>query len=399
MKQHSLKSALLIALCVTATLSTKVLSAPINATLESTFNRIHVGQLLLPRIIYAAPGQEVNVYFDNVVLESVPGQYLFDVTCAKGAQQESRWTWTPTDENAGDYPLQIEVRDRQNQIISTGNTIVRVAKANAGASQSIKMLCIGDSLTAASVYTAELLRLCADIKQPSLTLLGTTGPGGAASTNRHEGYGGWRYGTFLTKWVANPAPNARANRKSSPFLFLENGNPTLDFTRYLKESLNGQTPDFITIMLGTNDVFSATEATRQDTVESMIENAIILVTDIRAAAPHAKIAILPPVPPSASQDAFGANYKNGQTRWGYRQNQFLADMLLMQVFGNRNDENLFIVPAYANLDCQHNFPRRSEAVNARNDTKIQRASNGVHPATAGYLQIADSIFGWMKSSL
>ena len=386
---------LALAFCIN-TISTKVLSAPaeVIATTKSTFAPIGKCQLLLPKVIYAVPGQETNIYFDNVVLEPVPGKYLFDVTCAKGDQQTGRWTWTPTEKEAGDYPLQIEVRDMDDNILATGGTSIHVAKADAGTGKPIKVLCIGDSLTAASVYTGELAKLGSASNNPQITLLGTTGPG---SGNVHEGYGGWRYETFLDKWVANPAPDAAANLKSSPFLFMENGKPTFDFPRYLKEKLNGETPDYVTIMLGTNDVFGATDDNRTDTVESMIGYANTLIAGIRAALPNAKIAILPPVPPNQSQDAFGANYHSGQTRWGYRKNQFLADLRLMQVFGDREKENLFLVPAYTNLDCAHNFPYASVAVNARNATKVERGANGVHPAAPGYLQIADSIFGWLKS--
>jgi hypothetical protein len=39
------------------------------------------------------------------------------------------------------------------------------------------------------------------------------------------------------------------------------------------------------------------------------------------------------------------------------------------------------------------------AVNARNTIKVERGTNGVHPAAPGYLQIADSIFGWLKSQV
>jgi lysophospholipase L1-like esterase len=380
------------------TIATKVLSDPADTTttVKSTFVPIGKCQLLLPKVIYAAPGQEANIYFDNVVLESFPGKYLFDVTCAKGDQQTERWTWTPTEKESGDYPLQIEVRDVDDTILATGSTSIHVAKADAGAAKQIKVLCIGDSLTAASIYTAEIAKLGSGGNNPQVTLLGTTGPG---SGNVHEGYGGWRYETFLDKWVANPAPDATANLKSSPFLFMENGKPTFDFPRYLKEKLNGEMPDYVTIMLGTNDVFGATDENRSDTVESMIGYAKTLIDGIRAALPNAKIAILPPVPPNASQDAFGANYHSNQTRWGYRKNQFLAVLRLTQVFGDRENENLYIVPAYVNLDCAHNFPSALIAVNARNETKLMRGTNGVHPAAPGYLQIADSIFGWLKSQL
>jgi len=367
------------------------------ATAAKPAPAIGPGALLLPETIYAAPGQETNIYFDNVVLEPFVHQYLFDVTCAKGNQQEERWTWAPN--AAGEFPLQIEVRDLQDNIVTQGNTTLRVSPANAGAGQKISLLCIGDSLTHASIYTAELLHLFSGENNPSLTLLGTNHVANTAPENLHEGYGGWKYSSFLTRWTNTPPPAGRPQAGSSPFVFLENGKPVFDFPRYVKEKLHGTQPDFITVMLGTNDIFSATDATVDDSIQEILANADQLIAGVRAGAPHAKIAILPPVPPTYWQDAFGNNYHSGQTRWGYRKNQFKLDWHLMQHFGNREKEGLFIVPAYANIDCMHNFPSTESAVNARNSTKVQRATNGVHPAAPGYQQIADSIYGWIKWEL
>ena len=37
--------------------------------------------------------------------------------------------------------------------------------------------------------------------------------------------------------------------------------------------------------------------------------------------------------------------------------------------------------------------------NANTALKVVRQSNGVHPATAGYYQIGDSIFCWLQTML
>src|SRR5687767_3587945 len=68
-------------------------------------------RLLLPPVIYAVPGMEANLYFDNVVLVLDPDDYAFDVVCAKGKQMAERWTFTPEAREAGDYPFELIVRD------------------------------------------------------------------------------------------------------------------------------------------------------------------------------------------------------------------------------------------------------------------------------------------------
>ena len=51
--------------------------------------------LLIPEKIYAVPGVETNVYFDNVVTVINPANYVFDVDCKKGRNDLKRWRFTP----------------------------------------------------------------------------------------------------------------------------------------------------------------------------------------------------------------------------------------------------------------------------------------------------------------
>ncbi|MBQ9369366.1 MAG: hypothetical protein IJT83_16405, partial [Victivallales bacterium] len=53
----------------------------------ATSNKV---KLQLPECIYAVPGKEVSVYFDNIVLVINPDIYVFDVTCATGRNDHRR---------------------------------------------------------------------------------------------------------------------------------------------------------------------------------------------------------------------------------------------------------------------------------------------------------------------
>jgi lysophospholipase L1-like esterase len=370
----------------------EAVSAPPTSNVSSAITP----RLLLPPIIYAAPGREVNLYFDNVVLAPPGRHYLFDATCAKGRQQEERWTWTPGENENGDYALTLEVRDSDDKVVAQGKTVVRVAKALAGQGKPLSALIIGDSLTGASVYTDELLKLFATPGNATLKLVGTHKPAGTAEGNVHEGYGGWTFGRFMTQYV--PTPQERPNMGSSPFVFLQDGKPVFDFPRYVRERLGGTAPDVITVMLGTNDVFGAKDENLEEITTAILDNAEKLLAGIRAGAPNAIIGLLMTVPPSASQDAFGANYGANQTRWQYRKNQHRLVERLMERFSGREGEKLFIVPTHINLDCVNNYPQLEAPVNARANQKVVRANNGVHPSAEGYRQIADSLYSWLKVS-
>jgi lysophospholipase L1-like esterase len=63
------------------------------------------------------------------------------------------------------------------------------------------------------------------------------------------------------------------------------------------------------------------------------------------------------------------------------------------------EPKLFIVPANTGLDTENNFPAKKEIVNVRNSVKIERQNNGVHPAPAGYNQMGDVYYAWLKNML
>jgi len=348
-------------------------------------------RLVLPSDLYAVVGHETNLYFDNVILVPSVDSYLFDVDCAKGRQDQRRWRFTPTVEDAGDHELSIKVLDGLNGVLGEGSTTVHVSPADAGAGTPSTLMCVGDSLTHASVYPQELWELFGG----NLRLVGTHHPSDSLPPEVvHEGYGGWRWETFCTRWTEGEDPRAR-----SPFLRLVDGTPTLDFQSYCDVNNGGEGPDFITVLLGCNDTFSATEETIEAAIDTMFGHADTLLAEFRKVRPDTQIGLLLLPPPAASQDAFGSNYQCGQTRWQYRRNQHRVVERLMEKFAGREAENLWLLPAHLNLDTVHNYPTRPEPINSRNEAEAARQSNGVHPAAEGYRQIADTIHAWLKYRL
>ena len=356
--------------------------------------------MILPPVVYAVVGTEVNLYFQDLIL-SPPGRaWIFDVTCAKGVQQIERWTWVPKEEDVGEVPLEIEVRDADDKLVVKRQTAVRVVSAKAGSEQTVRLLCIGDSLTHASAYTGELMRLCAQMGQPNLKLLGTHHSSGAAEGNVHEGYGGWTFQNFVEKYTDKPVSGDQLQR-SSPFVFGSPSGPVFDVPRYIKESCGGIPPDYITVFLGANDsggVLRSSKNLSPDTdIERVLGYADKLIAGLRAAAPKAKIGLLPPLPP-ANQDAFGANYQCTVLKyWPYRKIQHRMVEMMMARYGHRESEGLFVISAFAMLDTEHGYPKGEvQPVNARSTEKVVRGVNAVHPSSCGYNQIADAIFSWLK---
>ena len=391
-------SAVLVALplfagCCASALPVPKAPAP---AVKAPANRV---KLQLPPAIYAVPGVESCIYFDNVVCVINPDNYVFDVKCAKGRNDQKRWRYTPAAGEKGTFDLELTVLS-DNGVEAVGKTKVIVTPANTGKGKNFAILVMGDSLTAASIYPKRIYDLLIKNGHPQVKFLGTTGR--TNSTVKHEGYGGWAWKTFLTKTQARkvaPGEKPRAYYRASPFLF----KGKFSLAQYLKENHQGRVPDFITIQLGVNDVFGATDANQSDVIAKILENADKLIAALRKDAPNAIIGVGLVTPGARTQDAFGNNYKNGQTRWQYKKNQHALNAAMLKKFASYPDKQVFLIPTNVNLDCENNFPARKEAVNGPefkgNRRVTTRQSNGVHPAAAGYDQMGDTFYCWLKYQL
>ncbi len=399
MKSHLLAFALLTGCVTFLPLSPLETASAADVAVAASAPNNNPVRLCLPPRIYAVVGDEMNVYFDNVMLTLNPRNYAVDVNCPRGRQQVERWTYCPAAGEEGDCDFEMIVRDQNNQIVAQAKTTLKVVPAAAGADRPITLLVIGDSLTHASVSTAHLLELCQRPGNPQLALVGSFHPVDPSGKNRHEGYGGWTAQRFATQYI-DESKRGGGPAGGSPFVYpAADGSKALDFARYYKDQNGGRPVDFVMILLGCNDTFGANDENIESTIDTMLTHYDALVAAIRKASPAAKIGVMFTVPPAAAQDAFAVNYACGQTRWQYKRNQHRAVERLLERYDNREKENIFTVPSQTNLDCQNGFPAANAPWNSRTDAKTDRLSNGVHPSDSGYRQIGDSMYAWLKARL
>lgn len=337
-------------------------------------------QLTLPPMFYAVPGVEMSIYFDNIVLTETPKKYRFEVDCEIGTVDQNRWSVTPTESNVGQYSLSVKVTDADGANLGTANTVLQVSKPDAGASRdTCRLLIIGDSLTNATTYSNEIARLLSTPGNPKWQMLGTHKPKSAAAGVAHEGYGGWTWQRFVSQY--EPKPDGTNRKRSSPFVYLgKDGKPGLDLPRYFKEECNDLKPDYVIIMLGINDCFSAKQDAIDEKIDGMFTQADILIKALQTAAPQAEVGICLTTPGNYRQEAFYANYKDRYSRWGWKKIQHRLVQRQIEKFKGRENENLFIIPTELNLDIVDGYP----------------VNNGVHPNKVGYQQIGASIYAWLK---
>lgn len=344
-------------------------------------------RLTLPPVVYAVPGVPTTIYYSNAVLTQNPSDARVRVRSPLGTADADHWAYTAAPADAGDHLLKVEALDSAGKVLETATTTLRVVSADAGQSREISVLIIGDSLTHASVYPNEIARLLSLPGNPKWKMLGTHVPAGVSPGVAHEGYGGWTWERFVTRY--DPKAPATGSGRSSPFVFppaAEGGKPVLDVGRYLDEQFAGKRPDYIVCMLGINDCFGLNPddpAALDAGIDRTFVHAETLVAALRKAAPNAEIGVCLTTPPNTRDGAFVANYKDRYTRWGWRRIQHrLVEKELTQ-FGGREKEHLFLVPTELNLDPTGGYPE----------------NNAVHPNTAGYQQVGASIYAWLKARL
>ena len=345
-------------------------------------------ELTLPPRWYAVAGVPMSLYFDNIVLTENPESYQFEVKCDIGRIEARRWTVTPADRDAGDHALRVSVKDSTGKILQQAQTTLRVAPRTAGENRGLRLLIVGDSLTHASAYPNEIARRLSEPGNPKWAMLGTHKPGGVSPGVAHEGYGGWTWAAFLTRFDPAPPPptgNTPAPKRTSPFVYGDaTGKGVLDLPRYFREYCDGQPPDVVMFLLGINDCFGAKPDDRtamDQTIDATLDNAEKLLAAFRKAAPKAVFAIGLTPPPNSREEGFVANYQGRYHRWGWKRIQHRLVQRMLERFGKRESEGIQLVPTELNIDPIDGYP----------------VNNGVHPNAEGYAQLGTSFYAWLKA--
>ncbi|MDF1756464.1 MAG: SGNH/GDSL hydrolase family protein [Verrucomicrobiales bacterium] len=334
--------------------------------------------LVIPPQIYVVPGVETHVVLRNAAL--IPPGKNFEVIscrCEVGELDESgsKWVFNLSEDQTGNYPLVLESN------LGSAKTMITVVSGAAGADRDISLLMVGDSLTNASIYPNEVARLLAEPGNPNWKMLGTHQPRRALPGVFHEGYGGWTWNRFNTRW--DPGSPQTGKTRSSPFLFLKGGKPQLDWNQYFDQYSDGVKPDFVTFLLGINDCFNADADDPEaidERIDAVFSEAERLMAVLREASPETEVGICLTPPGNDRDAAFLANYKDGRKRWRWRRIQFRLVDRQISHFSGRKEERIFIVPTSAVIDPITGY----------------EADNGVHPNRQGYESIGREIYAWLK---
>ncbi len=341
--------------------------------------------LHLPPCIYLASGEPYDLFFRHTIFSEHPADYQFEVISLLGGTNEAdKWTITPTDVQAGKHKMELIVRTPQGKILDSAHTTVLVSKGLAPTDLSVKkLLLVGHSFFDQGYLPYYLHQLLLQANNPAITFHGKRQSWMDAQL-RFEAIGGanWQYyGDF----------------QPSPLFY----NGHLNWRAYLDEVIGqGQNPDWIIIHLDINDYCTNTELNGASLEQ--IDNYITanyaartkpFIDSLRSVAPNTKIGLAYTPYPSASQQAFNNAFGAGSLLANRHRWRLIVSRLLFkntEFFANREEENIFLLPTYLNLDDTSEFSP-TDPVHPQ-----PMSGNDALNGPSGYRRIARTYYAWLR---
>ena len=330
-------------------------------------------EISLPSKLYGVVGNEINVYFDNVIMCNDLSDYHIIVECDKGDKEKDRWTYTP--EAAESFTLKIRVLKNGTDEVSSAQTTVQIFDTE-GTGDTKKVLCIGDSWTEGNSYI-HYCRANFENDKNDVKFLGSKDPwnGGLVV---HEGRSGWTTQSYCTM--------SSYKNQNNPFY----NNGKFDFKYYLETS-SIEDPDIVVIFLGIND------AGQGITTEQSIEYFNTMINSIHSYSKDIEIGIVLTPPPGGTQDGFGKINLCGTTRFRHKYNAFNLTKALINAYDGGKVDNVSTVPVNVNIDCINKYKTEEVPANAYTQVTVRRLVDNVHPDYAGYREVGNSLYAYIKS--
>ena len=145
-------------------------------------------------------GDRFELFYRGVIKSLNPYNYYIHISCVKGKYYPRYYTFTPNENDVGDYELTLTLYNDYHEMIEQGKTIIHVIKPIKPKTKKT-ILCFGDSLTFNGVWPYEgYRRFCETGGTPeglglkdSFELVGKCHYNGIG----YEGFGGWKWKEFV----------------------------------------------------------------------------------------------------------------------------------------------------------------------------------------------------------
>ena len=410
----------------------------------------------LPDKIYAIVDDTLQLFFRGIIKAIDPYKYNIVVSCSKGKQYSRYFEYTPTTQDVGQTNFTITIKDNNRNVISTKQCLLITKNTVASPSETINVACFGDSLTANGIWCKEFhRRLVENDGSPvgkGLTNIQFVGSRKNGTTG-YFGIGGWTWYSYTTQGrpayrfqvsgVSSLAVGAIYTNNGNTFTIMEvnvtagsgnilcsvssltpaptnsgtltkssgTGDSTITFSSYSQDTqnplwdYNANKMTFIpyanSVADGNIDVVYTLlswngQTPGKENFSDIIAKIKIFADTLHSEFPNAKLKIMGIQVPSVN-GGMGANY--GATGTSYSDGYGMVVTALnqnkaYQDFANSEGYKDFVefVNISAEFDTEYNMPYSETNVNTRSTIKEKRGTNGVHPSTEGYYQIADTVF-------
>lgn len=322
-------------------------------------------EIVLPSDSVAVVGHQWHMYLDNII-NYLPSRYYVTIyaptmTSSSMYLLDDELRISPIAGDVGSHSITVTIRTRATDEVVVDNSFTLHVIEDATLTDK-KVIFIGDSLTDAGVYPAEIQY---NLSDGGITSLGTRSAtvtiDGTSRTVSHEGRSGW--GSY--NYTGTESGNA----------FYNDG---FDFSYYMTQQ-GYDSVDAVCIGLGTNGA-----SVPDTTVEKLSE----MIASIRTYSATVPIIIGLPCPP-ATQDGVG---KKDHLQLAPRLKLQLLNIVkrYLTEYQGTEDAYLDVAELYFNLDTKRDFATVTEDASSRNPTQVTRQNNNVHPSVYGYLKIADA---------
>lgn len=381
--------------------------------------------------------EEFNIFYANIIQ---PYSEDFDVfvNCEYGENLGHCWRIDQLLDSGTVFPLEIKVYDAYGACLAEKKTMVEaVAKQRCG--EAFRVLAVGDSMTRSAKYLAHLATKLYGIE--------FVGSRSFDKTIYHEGRGGWSFENYFRgtrekgsvtspflfpKGVSGkeyfgdlgyhrdiadalhdpyqfdgfkvelPKDGQIVTDKNEAFRF-EHGKMTqlektvlweFSFSKYIERQ--GLTDlNAVTILMGANDLQICPYEESDKRIAKFIDNMERFVQSLREYSAALPIVINLPVL-GAEQHAWGKQLGCRGTQKMYRFNILRANQMLIEAYGNRENEFIFLSPMFLNLDPEYGFPKEGYRANKYAEDVVEHQSNWVHPNEQGYCQMGDVLGGVLE---
>lgn len=327
-------------------------------------------EIYLPKTYYAATGLTMEIYNSQITNQcSYITKYNVLWTCDIGESLERKYSLTATEDMIGSHELKVSVYDNELNLLVEKTCTLKVVQGQL--EEGFSLLEIGDSLSC----DGKLYRRLQGLAEEQIVFNGTRSIDGFLMEGRIA---------FSAEDYLNETPYyVDEGEECHPFY-----NPEEDCFdwNYYRET-TGFYPDAVQIFLGTNNLQAG---------ESNADDIVSIVDAIRADDVMTPIYVVNTIY-QGSQNGLGSwKTSSGEylSRGWNKHQQDVAVFELMVSLAEKlgGYEEVYLVPAGISMDSAYNYETVEQAVNPYNQMTESYETDPVHPAKAGYYQIADVMF-------